>query len=317
MMPLRRTPPPSTAGQSTSTVSPSRTQSETDLSGVLDGVTIRSKRFREEESMTDFMDGMMNLLREFKDEQNRKFDALQDSIAGKQEQQSEKLNSLQQTTDEIRKQNDAIYISMEYLLQENAELKEKVQKMENEQKESTAYIRTLEGRIEGMERQGRCSSIEIRNVPVSTTESKEDLLKIILSITTALKVDASASDVCDVYRINTKIPTQKPIICNLNSVLIKERILKSLKNFNKAHRGNRFSTEHIHIKGAAQPVFVSENLTPKSRRLFFLARDLANSNDYSYCWVTHGRIFLRKREGEKLIRVDSELDLAKLQNVNK
>ncbi|CAG4938753.1 unnamed protein product, partial [Parnassius apollo] len=48
-----------------------------------------------------------------------------DSISGIQVQQKEKLNSLQQTTDEIRKQNDAIHVSMEYLLQ-NTELKEKV-----------------------------------------------------------------------------------------------------------------------------------------------------------------------------------------------
>ncbi|CAG4972624.1 unnamed protein product [Parnassius apollo] len=208
------------------------------------------------------MNGMMNLLREFKNEQNRKFDALQDSISGIQVHHKEKLNSLQQTTDEIRKQNDAIHVSMEYLLQENTELKGKVQKIESEQNESTDYIRTLENRIEVIERQGRCSSIEIRNVPVTKSGSKEDLLNNVLSITTALNVKASASDVCDIYRINTKIATQKPNICNLNSVLIKEGILKSLKNFNK---GNRFSTEHIHIIGVAQPAFVSENLTPGNK----------------------------------------------------
>ncbi|CAG4996395.1 unnamed protein product [Parnassius apollo] len=140
------------------------------------------------------MDGMMNLLRGFKNEQNRKFDALQDSISGIQVQQKEKLKALQQNTDEIRKQNDAIHVSMEYLLQENTELKKKVQKIESEQKESTAYIHTLENRIEVMERQGRCSSIEIRNVPVTKSESKEDLLNIVLSISTALKMKASVTD---------------------------------------------------------------------------------------------------------------------------
>ncbi|CAG5013197.1 unnamed protein product [Parnassius apollo] len=178
-MPPKRTQPLS---PSTSTATPSCTQSVTDLSGVLDGVTIRSKRLREEECMTDFMGGMMNLLREFKNEQNRKFDALRDSISGIQVQQKEKLNYLQQITDEIRKQNDAIDL-------ENNELKEKVQKIE-----STAYIRTLENKIEVMERQVRCSSIEIRNVPVMKSESKEDLLNIVLSISTALNVKASASD---------------------------------------------------------------------------------------------------------------------------
>lgn len=265
--------------------------------------------------MGDFMDDMRSLLRDFKIEQDRKLDALQGSIAKIRIQQDEKLDSLKQVSEEIKKQNDTIYTSMEHLMKENSELKDRVQKLEIEQRGSAAYIRTLEDKVEGMERQSRSTSIEIRNVPVtSRTETKEDLLKIFLDISTALNVNASSSDICDVFRITTKTATNKPIICNLSSVLLKERILKCLKKFNNSHRGNRFSTEHIHVGGAVQPIFISENLTPKLRRLYFLARDFAKSNEYSFCWVSHGKIFLRRKEGEKLHRIDSEIDLAELQN---
>ncbi|CAB3231713.1 unnamed protein product [Arctia plantaginis] len=74
---------------------------------------------------------------------------------------------------------------------------------------------------------------------------------------------------------------------------------------------NKLSTEHLRLGGPAKPVFVSENLTPKMKRLFFLARDFASSNQYRYCWVTNGKIYLREKQGAPHIMIKSESNLPK------
>jgi hypothetical protein len=309
-MPLKRTPPPA--------ASPVRSESEPDLAAPsssrfdMAGITLRQKRPREEITMIDFMDNMNATLKDLKEDQDHRLDSLQTLITEYKDQQDKRLDFLQNKLDEICKQNEDIHTSIEFLSQQNIELKTKVNKMENEQKENSAYVRLLENKIDSLERQNKSTSIEIRNIPVPKSETKEDLLNILQKISTTLKIDLPASDVSDIFRVSTKVPSNKPIVCNLNSVLLKEKLLKSLKDYNNCHKGNRLSTEHIHIQGTNQPIFLSDNLTPKMRRLFFLARSFASSNDYMFCWVTRGQIYLRKKEGENTIRIDSEADLAKL-----
>lgn len=309
-MPLKRTPPPPTA-------SPVRSESEPDLaastsSRLEQGVTFRQKRPREEITMNDIMDNMKAIFKDFREEQDRKLDRLQGIITENRELHNKKLDHLQNKIAEIKQQNEDIHLSIEFLSQQNAELREKVSRMETEQKESRAYVKTLEDKIDTLERQSKSTAIEIRNIPVPKAESKEDLLKILQKVSSTLKVSVAASDVCDIFRISTKVPTDKPIICNLNSVLLRDKILRGLRDFNRTHKANKFSTEHIHIQGASQPIFVAESLTPKMRRLFFLARSFASSNSYDFCWVTRGRIYLRRKEGEPTIRIDSEADLVKV-----
>ncbi|KAL4710608.1 hypothetical protein ACJJTC_003244 [Scirpophaga incertulas] len=44
------------------------------------------------------------------------------------------------------------------------------------------------------------------------------------------------------------------------------------------------------------PIFVSEHLTGKAARLYFLARDLAKNKLYKFCWTSLGRVYVRKNE---------------------
>ncbi|KOB65182.1 Zinc finger DNA binding protein [Operophtera brumata] len=82
------------------------------------------------------------------------------------------------------------------------------------------------------------------------------------------------------------------------------------RKFNKD--SSKFTTEHLHLSGPATPIFISENLTSKMKRLFYLAREAAKAKDYKFCWVSHGKIFVRRRENGPLVRFLSEADLEKL-----
>ena len=74
-------------------------------------------------------------------------------------------------------------------------------------------------------------------------------------------------------------------------------------------------------------IFIRENLTPEQRKLFYLTRQYTNKKVdadgkeavdgeklYRYTWTKHGVIYIKKTEDARAIRIDTEEDLANLQN---
>ncbi|VVC98073.1 unnamed protein product [Leptidea sinapis] len=63
---------------------------------------------------------------------------------------------------------------------------------------------------------------------------------------------------------------------------------------------------YIYVNGPCNPVFISENLSPQTKRLHYITTDYAKSNGFKYCWVTNGKIFLRRQDGTGLILIKNE-----------
>ncbi|KAF9412467.1 hypothetical protein HW555_009037 [Spodoptera exigua] len=147
---------------------------------------------------------------------------------------------------------------------------------------------------------------------IPKTEQREtsgDLINSIQKLGKILNIDIETSGIRDIYRVNTKTDNNKPIIVEFVSKLTKENIITAVKKFNSENRNNKLNTTHLQIKGPQNPIYVAETLTASARKLFYLSREFAKEHNYSFCWVANGRIFLRKAEGQKSTRVDSESDL--------
>lgn len=221
-----------------------------------------------------------------------------------QAKQSETIDKLCATVEDLRS-------TVSFLAEKYDSLASKYEKLESERQDDLKYMKSLEEALERSERNHRSSCLEIRNVPVRNAETKDNLINTVINTGKALNLEIQPHEIKDVFRTKTKTPENKTIIVDLNSVILKEKIISASRKFNKGQ--NRLSTEHLRIMGPARPVFISENLTSKMKRVFFLTRDFAKTNDYRFCWVSHGKIYLRKREGGSLLRIVSESDLTKLQ----
>lgn len=257
-----------------------------------DNVSFRKrKRAEVDDSFYDFMTEMKAQFDQFRLDQ--------DQFRLDQERKTDKICS---AVEEIRS-------SVDFLAQKYEALQAKIVKMETERESDTLYIKSLEEKLEGFERVSRSTCLEIRNVPVSTAETKASLVDTFIKAGSAISVPIQRNDVKDIFRLNSKNPDKRTIIVDLNSVLLKEKVIAMFRNFNKS--ASRLTTEHLKIGGNPKLIYISENLTPRMKRLFFLARDFAKVNDFKFCWVSHGKIFLRKRENGPLLRVTNELDLEK------
>ncbi|KAL4718579.1 hypothetical protein ACJJTC_004900 [Scirpophaga incertulas] len=134
------------------------------------------------------------------------------------------------------------------------------------------------------------------------------LVGIVQQTCKVLNIEYGPQDLKDVYGINTK-SGGTTIVAEFTQALKNQEVLKTAKAFNKENRNNRLNSTHIGLPGKTVPIYISESLTSKARRLFYLARDLAKSTDYKYCWTSNGKVFIRKNDDSPHIEIKSENDV--------
>ncbi|CAK1598136.1 unnamed protein product [Parnassius mnemosyne] len=84
------------------------------------------------------------------------------------------------------------------------------------------------------------------------------------------------------------------------------------KSFNIKHKC-KLCAKHLGFKTQEDtPIFLSEHLTPKGARLHFLARDLAKSKNYKFCWTAYGKVYVRENENSPIIMIRNESQVHQL-----
>lgn len=220
------------------------------------------------------------------------------------------------TLKEIQKTNDNIENSITFLAAQNKEFQEKIEKLEGQIKEDRKYISVLEDKIEDMQKDRRKANLEIKNVPRKTSEAKDDLIDMVISLSNTVGCQMVKSDIRDIYRIRGKKDDiqNTPIIVETTSTLLKTDVLKMCKAFNNKHK-SKLCAKHLDFRRFEDtPIFVSEQLTAKASRLYFLARDLVKSQSYKFCWTAYGKVYVRKEENSRIIlRVNLKFNISILE----
>ncbi|CAH0405907.1 unnamed protein product [Chilo suppressalis] len=229
-------------------------------------------------------------------------------------QQEEKFNKFEKmfsSFEEIKNQNNEIRNSIDFLSHSYDSLVEQINTLQAERRENIQYIQKLEEKIDKFESGLRSTCIELRNIPPVKKESKQSLLSTVLHTINEINIKIEPHEVKDVFRLSTRVSENRPIIVDFISVLIRDKVIEKFKIYNK-NKG-KLTTETLKISGPAKPIFISENLSTKMKKLFYLCRDFVKLNNFKYCWVSHGKIFLRKTDGTDHHMIKCENDLTNLQ----
>lgn len=267
-------------------------------------ITIRSKRKFEDEAdgteMRSFTSGMRGMIASFTLSMEQRFNTLQDSV------------------NEIKFQNEEISRNLSFSSEKYDELLLRFKTLEEEKKEDRKFINFLEDKVESLERKSLLTSIEIRNIPKATANNdplqhKLELCQLVKNLGNALQVNLSDSDIKDIYRNNPKKDNSSKITVEFTSTLTKDKIISAIKSYNRSKpKGQKLNSENLKMSGPIKPVYVSESLTYKMQSLFFLARQFAKDYDYNICWTARGVVYLRKTTAAPYIRILNSSDLDKL-----
>lgn len=215
---------------------------------------------------------------------------------------------------EIRQSITNIESSMNLLSAQNEDLKKKLDILDIERKKDRDYITVLEDKLEDMQRQNRKTCIEVKNIPSSKNETKEDLLRITNELSKTVNCpDFSNNSIKDIYRIKRKDQNKNTIVVELTSTMTKTDLLSACKSYNNKNKNAKLCLKHVGItENGESPIYISEQLTPKAARLYFLARDLSKTQAYKFCWTSFGKVYVRKDEKSPSIHIANEAHVHKL-----
>lgn len=250
-----------------------------------------------DEKFSNFEEKISQMILNLKDDIDTKFKTIES-----------KLSNIQKNTGDIEK-------SLEFLSTGFEEMADKVLSLEKQVKDKQTQIDDLEDKFENLQRSARSSTVEIRNVPSSTNETKEILTDYVIQMSTKVGAKVELHDIKDVFRVPGKLDTNKPIIAELTTTLLKNRVIKAVKSYNVANKSSKLNAFHLGLRGHSSPVFVVEHLTSKGNRLYYLARELMRSGKYKYCWTSNGKVFVRKADGAPITLIKSEEQIEALKNL--
>lgn len=284
----------------------STTASNPELATGSGGTTQGHKKRRRESDEVDhsdvllnFRDDMIKMFQDFEANQNRRLGAIESQISHIKDQ-----------NDSIKNLNTEIEKSVSYVSEQIEVVQNKIMMLEEERKEFSTRINAIGDKCDMLEKNLYKTSIEIRNVPKIRGEKNSDLYGYIENLKNNLGMTLQSIEIRDIFRIpNKKDQLCSSLIVELNNTLAKSKVLDAAKSFNKT---GQLNSNHLGLGNKETRIYISERLTPKARRLHFLARDIARLGGFKYCWTAGGNVYLRKADGDMAILIRNEENINEL-----
>lgn len=229
------------------------------------------------------------------------------------DQMENRMETIFNQTTCIQSSNKDIEKAMSSLSEDIRTIESRLENLCTERNKLDQQITHIVNRIDNIEINDLKTCIELRNVPKVPKEKKNDLYSYVFKLCERLKLEIALPDIRDVYRMPSKKEnTSSSVSIELTNTLKKAQFNDAVKAYNKSHTSDHLNSTHLGLTSSKQPIYISDLLTPKMKRLLFLTRDFAKTNNYAYAWTSNGRIYLRKAEGHLHVMVKSEAHLREI-----
>lgn len=172
------------------------------------------------------------------------------------------------------------------------DLKKRVKQVE--ENNSADEIKKLREELNDLQQYSRRQNLEVHNVPYVEGENLLDRLNTMADELNLTHLDET--NVEAIHRLPAKPNKAPPILVRFTSRVTREKWLEK-----RAQLRERKSKEYL-----------MENLTAQNKRLLWLIKRKAEEMDYQFAWQKNGKMFVRKRPQDRVIRIQGEEDLAKI-----
>lgn len=254
------------------------------------------------DNLTEFKNEISDMIKNMVSVQNARMDKLENHIM-----------ELKTSTSKIEATNTDIDKSMTSLSDQLTSIETKITGLEKERNSMSIKLTALEEKVESLDRSIVKTCVELRNIPKQSKETKKTLYDSLLKLANYLELNLPSSDIRDVLRQPSKKESStSTLTVEFTNTFVKSEFLTAVKEYNKRNPNNKINSSHLGYEKPTTPVYVAEQLTATSKRLFYLARTYAKVNEYSYCWTTDGRILLKKNPDSPSIVIRSEQQLNSL-----
>lgn len=194
--------------------------------------------------------------------------------------------------------------TIQSLKNEISELKKENASLKSDNNLIKVEIESLKSETLELQQYSRRSNLEISGLPETQGEDTKQLVTSVLNV---LNIH-NQENIVVAHRVPTaKKDIAKPIIVQFTSKFERDKCIAAAKP-------KRLLASDVSDRFDSVPVFVNEHLAPGIKRLLYLSKQYKLEQNFKYCWVKDGKIFLRKEDNSRVIRVKKESDLFNLSN---
>lgn len=216
------------------------------------------------------------------------------------------IRSIKEEVSELKISSQFISDKVDDLSQRLKSAEEKIKALENNQEELATYrnkLSAIETDVVSAERRVRLNNIEIKGVPL---KKDEDLYSVVDKISLAVGYSFPKSQINYIARVPIRNSAEKSIVVSFINRYVKEEFVSAARN------RKDLAASTIGFSNATMKIFVNDHLTPEHKILLTKAKTLARTNNYSFIWVKHGKIHMRKGTDSKVFIINSEKDLNRI-----
>ncbi|XP_052749336.1 uncharacterized protein LOC128201778 [Galleria mellonella] len=285
-----------------------RSSSQSDLFNLTDNafVSLRKRKERDDIDSLELRDELIMMVSNMNKNQDCMYSQLQKS-----------LEEIKEQNRTIVKAQRGIEEKLEVITASHNDLNNKVISVVRDHEIMLKRIQNLEDTLEESLRIQNATSIEIRNVNII---EQQELPEIVKKIQDSLKITLNDSEVRQIS-LKKVGKNQHNIIVQYQTIKAREEILAAVKKYNMDHEDNKLNSLTLGLKGEKRPLFISELLTSNTRLLHYQARMLKKNHGFKFCWIKHGKVFIKKSDNTPTIHVKMltqiealKMDLPGLQN---
>ena len=250
----------------------------------------------------DIKSDLKDLINELISSQNSRMDKFEEHIL----EIKSHYTSIEATNQEIEK-------SMTAVTSQLISLETKIANLEIERNTMARKLITLEEKLDNIDRNCIKTCIEVRNVPKCQKETKSTLFTLVQKLSKQLEANISLSDIRDVSRLPSKKESKSSnISIEFSNTLQKSNFLLAAKQFNTNHPSDKVNSTHLGFDGPKAPIYIAEQLTPLTKKLFYEARNFAKLNGFAFCWTSNGRVMLKKTVDGQYFIIKNEQQLLQM-----
>lgn len=185
------------------------------------------------------------------------------------------------------------------------EMKKEVEELKQKNLKLTLEMKETQIRLRNMEQYSRKCNVEISGIPLS---NNEDVISVVEDVGKAIGVPLRREEVAAAHRVPSfRKGRMPPLIVQFSSRITRDQWITKAK-------GRRdLTADNINKNFPRSRVFISEHLTPETKVLLTRTKDKCRELGWRYVWCKEGKVFCRRDDGERCVRVDSLDDVAKLE----
>lgn len=248
------------------------------LRDVMEAIRLIGNKLTEVSSRVDGLDKVIQL-------QSSKNDSVLEMI----ENQGKVIEGIENSMDVLSTKYEEIKTSIDVQSSQVAALQKHSDELSASLADKNKEIGELRAAILNLETYSRRNNLEIHGLEPTDGEDVQVVLK---SLAEKLQVSTEGIEVA--HRLPAKEGKIPPIIVRF------ER---------RAQRDSWFGKRNA-VK--AEKIFINEHLPPATKHLLWQAKQVAKTKSFKFTWVKNGNVLMKKSEGLKTVRIQSELDLLKL-----